>query len=151
MVRHHISDELKETALSMSLQGICDSDIREYTGISERSLKRLWKTHRESGAVSRKATTLGRHRVLTSMDVRVCCIYAYAGRIVSFMPTQFLCDCVKRQPDMTLAELQTELREACNVETSVQTITWSLQREGFTMKMVRSLPFPTRLLYELSS
>ena len=40
MARHHISDELKEMALSMSLQGLHDSDIREYTGISERSLKR---------------------------------------------------------------------------------------------------------------
>ena len=35
----HISDELKEMALSMSLQGLHDSDICEYTGISEWSLK----------------------------------------------------------------------------------------------------------------
>ena len=29
MVHRHISDELKEMALSMSLQGLSDSDIRE--------------------------------------------------------------------------------------------------------------------------
>src|SRR6266702_3156895 len=46
MVRHHISDELKEMALSMSLQSLHDSDIREYTGISERSLKRFRSTYR---------------------------------------------------------------------------------------------------------
>ena len=51
--------------------------------------------------------------------------------------TQFLCDCVERQPDSTLAELQTELREICGVEVSIQTITRSLQREGYTMKTVR--------------
>jgi len=39
MVRRHISDELKEMALSMSLQGLCDSDVRKYTGISELLLK----------------------------------------------------------------------------------------------------------------
>jgi len=39
MVHCHISDELKEMALSMSLQGLHDSDVREYTGISELSLK----------------------------------------------------------------------------------------------------------------
>src|SRR6266702_5024161 len=42
----HISDELKEMALSMSLQGLHDSDIREYTGISEQLLKRFRSTHR---------------------------------------------------------------------------------------------------------
>jgi len=38
---------------------------------------------------------------------------------------------------MALVELQTELREVCNVETSVQTVARSLQREGYTMKAVR--------------
>lgn len=60
------------------------------------------------------------------------------------MFTQFLCDCVKRQPDMSLSELQTELLEVCNVETSIQTIARSLRREGYTMKAVcftLSLPF----------
>jgi hypothetical protein len=35
MVRHHISDEMKEVALSMSLQGLGDSEIRKFTGVSE--------------------------------------------------------------------------------------------------------------------
>jgi hypothetical protein len=34
MVHCHISKDLKEMALSMSLQGLGDSEIREYTGIS---------------------------------------------------------------------------------------------------------------------
>jgi len=45
MVCHHISDELKEMALSMSLQGLHDSDIHEYTGISERLLKQFHSTY----------------------------------------------------------------------------------------------------------
>jgi len=78
MVRRHIPDHLKEMALSMSLQGRfpliahpgcefrvsvsalmmanndSDSEIRAYTGISERSLKRIRKTHRAIGEVSNK-------------------------------------------------------------------------------------------------
>jgi len=118
MVRRHISDDLKETALAMSLQGIGDSEIREYTGISERSLKRLRHTYRNTGAVSAKPDVVGRPRMLTAMEVK------------------FLCDCVARQPDMALSELQAELREACAIDTSIQTIARSLQREGYTMKTV---------------
>ena len=35
MVRRPISKDLKETALALSLWGICDWEIRESTGISE--------------------------------------------------------------------------------------------------------------------
>ena len=58
MVGRHISDEIKEMALSMSLQGISDSDIRQFTGVSERSLKRLRSRHRKTGAVSCKPTAV---------------------------------------------------------------------------------------------
>ena len=71
MVRRHISDDLKEMALSMSLQGLSDSEIREYTGISEQSLKRLRSTYRAIGAVSRKPLDSGRPRVLTAIEVKV--------------------------------------------------------------------------------
>lgn len=53
--------------------------------------------------------------------------------------TQFLCDSVKRRPDLALTELQTELREVCDIEASVQTIARTLQREGYTMKSVRRI------------
>ena len=42
------------------------------------------------------------------------------------MQIQFLCDCVKQQPDMALAELQMELSEVCGVDMSVITVTHSL-------------------------
>jgi hypothetical protein len=70
MVRRHISDELKETALSMSLQGLTDPEIREYTGISERSIKRMRSTFRDTGAFSRPSP--GRFRMLSSMEAKVC-------------------------------------------------------------------------------
>lgn len=72
MVRRHISTELKETALSMSLQGISDAEIREITGISERSLKRLRSTHRRTGGVvPPPPIDLGRPRVLSAIHVKV--------------------------------------------------------------------------------
>lgn len=76
MVRR-ISDELKEMALSMSLQGLSDSDIRALTGISERSLKRIRKMHRTTGEVSKKLTAPGRSRILTAMEVKVRCMDVY--------------------------------------------------------------------------
>jgi transposase len=121
MVGRRISDELKEMALSMSLQGLTDSEVHQFTGISIQSIKRLHSTHRRTGGVSRKPLAPGRPRNLTSMQ------------------KQFLCDCVERQPNIALAELQAELQEVCGVDTSVQTVACSLQWEGFTMKTVRSL------------
>jgi hypothetical protein len=34
MVRRHISNDLKEMALAMSLQGLGDSEIRQYTAFA---------------------------------------------------------------------------------------------------------------------
>jgi transposase len=104
-------------ALSMSLQGIPISEVHEYTGVSVRSIKRLRSTHRRA-EVSHKPLDHGRPRNLTSMQ------------------SQFLCDCIKRTPDMALAELQTELHEVCGVDVSISTIARTLQRQGFTMKTV---------------
>ena len=69
MVRHHISDELKEVALLMSLRGYPDLEICGLTGISEQSLRRLRSTHRNTGAVSH--TSPGRFRMLTAMEAKV--------------------------------------------------------------------------------
>ena len=118
MVRCYISDELKEMALSMSFQGLPDSEVYKLTGISIRSLKRLRSTHRHTGEVSRKALTPGWPHDLTSMQ------------------RQFLCNCINQQPDMALAELQTELHEVFGIETLMQTIARTHQREGYTMKTV---------------
>ena len=71
MVRRHISDDMKEMALSLSLQGITDSEIRELMGISERSLKQLRSAYRSVGASSAKPIDPGRPRVLTAMAVQV--------------------------------------------------------------------------------
>lgn len=135
MVRRHISTELKEKALSMSLDGMPDAEIRELTGISERSLKRLRSVYRKTGGVvPPPPIDLGRPRVLTAIHVKV------RGRNVSILDStvshssQFLCDCVDRHPNAPLSELRTELREVCNVDVSVQTIARSLQRVGYTKK-----------------
>ena len=71
MVRRHITNESKELALSMSLQGICDMEIRNLTGISERLVKRLRHTYCNSGAVLCKPVASGRPRLLSSMEVKV--------------------------------------------------------------------------------
>ena len=70
-------------ALSMSLQGLHDSEVHEYTGISMRSLKRLRMTHRQTGKVSRKPEVPGRPRDLTPMHRKVCLNISYVGFLSS--------------------------------------------------------------------
>jgi transposase len=75
MVRRHISDELKEVALSMSAQGLSGSDICKSIGISERTLRRLRNTYKHTGEVSRKQVVSGRFRMLTSMEAKAFILY----------------------------------------------------------------------------
>jgi transposase-like protein len=70
MGRRTIPNDVKETALCMSLQGMTDSDIRQITGVSERSLKRFRSTHRKNSAVSAKPPAGVEARLLTAMDVK---------------------------------------------------------------------------------
>ena len=83
--------------------------------------------------------TVGRPRTLTAIQVKVSMHYPIVLDVVSL--SQFLRDCVERQPDIALMELQMELREACNIEISLPTIMRSLKREGYTMKTVRYTVF----------
>ena len=138
MVRWHISADLKEAALTMSLRGVPDSKIREYTGISGRSLSRFRSALRRVEAPVPQP--LGRPRVLSAIEVKVC-VQCLVSRSHLTASTQYLRDTIDRQPDMTLLELQTELREVFHIQTSTQTIARSLQWIGFTMKMVRSCFF----------
>lgn len=72
MVRRQISIELKEAALSMSLNGMPDAEIRQVTGISERSLKRLRSLYRKTGGVvPPPPLDPGRPRTLTAIHVKV--------------------------------------------------------------------------------
>ena len=146
MARRRIPNETKELALSMSLQGISDLEIRELTGISERSVKRLRRIYRNSGSAAQKSVAPGRPRTLSSVEVEARCLYLshLPPHLISFS-CQFLCDCVERQPDMSLAELQGELRGECAVKVSLQTVLRALQREGYTMKTVCSPLHPCLL------
>ncbi len=76
MVRRLISKDLKESALALSLRGMRDWEIRESTGISERSLRRLRSTYRATGAVLDEVVPSGRPRMLTSMEVKVHCTHS---------------------------------------------------------------------------
>ncbi|KAH9020567.1 hypothetical protein EDB85DRAFT_2152985 [Lactarius pseudohatsudake] len=71
MVRRY-SKDVKDLALSMSLQGLRDSEIHEITGISVRSLKRFRKTHRQTGGVpSPPPIDNGRPRMLSAIQVKL--------------------------------------------------------------------------------
>ncbi|KAG2034200.1 hypothetical protein BDR03DRAFT_870546 [Suillus americanus] len=80
----YISKERKQIALQMSLLNIKDPAIYRYTGISERSMRYLRKTYRETGEVVRTPICTGRPRI-------------------------FLEACIERQPDILLTEMQDQL------------------------------------------
>ncbi|CDO74243.1 hypothetical protein BN946_scf185031.g8 [Trametes cinnabarina] len=68
-MRCHISKELKDLALKMSLvHGLPDKKIKRYTGISIRALKRLRQTYRETGETVRTPVCSGRPRNLDALD-----------------------------------------------------------------------------------
>src|SRR6266702_6120946 len=71
MVGCHISDELKQMALSMSLQGLPDSKVHKFMGISVWSLKQLQSTYCNTEGVSHKQMAPGRPCMLTAMDRKV--------------------------------------------------------------------------------
>ena len=140
MGRQRISDDHKELVISMSLQGLPASKIHEYTGMSVCSIRRFRSTfHRTGSIVSPPSITVGRPRILTAIQVKVSMHYPVVLDVVSL--SQFLRDCVERQPDIALMELQMELREACHIEMSLPTIMRSLKREGYTMKTVHYAVF----------
>ena len=71
-MRRHIPKEYKEIAIHMSLnEGVSDKDIRRYTGISRRAMRRLRETYRETGEVVRTPLDDGRPRLLDALDAAV--------------------------------------------------------------------------------
>jgi hypothetical protein len=63
--------ERKEVALQMFLLNVKDRTIRRYIGISERSMRYIRKTFRETGEVVRTPACAGRPRILDSLDANV--------------------------------------------------------------------------------
>lgn len=71
-MRRHIPKEYKEIAIHMSLnEGVSDKLIHCHTGISQRAMKPLWKTYRETGEVVRTPVDVGRPRRIDSLDAAV--------------------------------------------------------------------------------
>jgi hypothetical protein len=71
-MRRHIHKEGKEIALHMSLnEGVTDRDIRRFTGISQRAMKRLRKTYRKTGEVVNIPVTDSCPRLLDSLGANV--------------------------------------------------------------------------------
>jgi len=71
MTQRHIPQAHKEIALRMSRQGVRDKKIRRYIGISERAMRYLRKTYRDTGEVVRTPVCPGRPRTLDSLDANV--------------------------------------------------------------------------------
>ena len=65
----YISQDLKEVALLMSLQGFTDSVIQEYTGISEQSM--TWLNSYQLPALP-SLVQLGWPCTLSAIQVKVC-------------------------------------------------------------------------------
>ena len=116
--------------------GVCDRDIHRYTGISQRAMKRLRKTYRETGEVAKVLVCTGRPRLLDSLDAGVRISTCFSGWSVPVDIAQFLEGCIERQPDIMLVELQDLLHEVCGQEVSISTISRTLGRRGFTYKQV---------------
>ena len=67
-----ISVDIKRVALSMSFQGLSDSTIRQYTGISVRTMKWLRHEYRNNSFPAAPPLEIGRLHVLNAIQVKVC-------------------------------------------------------------------------------
>ena len=66
-----ISIDVKKVALSMSLHGVPDSSIHQYTGISKRTMMRLHQQHHNLTFPLPPPVELGRPRLLSGIQVKV--------------------------------------------------------------------------------
>ena len=72
MVCRHISVKVKELALSLSLQGLSNSEIHEYTRISIRTIQRVQSLHCRTGNVAAPPPlNIGRLCTLASTQILV--------------------------------------------------------------------------------
>ena len=72
MVCRHISVKVKELALSLSLQGLSDSEIHDYTRISIHTIQRVQSLHRRTGNVTAPPPlNIGRPHTLASTQILV--------------------------------------------------------------------------------
>jgi len=135
--RRYIPANIKELIVSMGHDPEMNPRrIRELTGVSERTQYRVAALLRETGEVVRTPVVAGRPCKLDALDAAVCPLIIVVMQQCSADILQFLEGCIERQPDMLLEELQTRLREVCEVEVSVNTIRETLKSCGFTRKLV---------------
>ncbi|KAI0753957.1 hypothetical protein C8Q80DRAFT_1265692 [Daedaleopsis nitida] len=127
-MRRHIAKELKDVALHLSITcGLSDERIKHHTGISVRSLKRLRQTYRETGQTVRVPATCGRPRRLTASEA------------------QFLEECIRQEPDLSLMELRQRLLDVYEVDVSIMTVWRTLKRRGCTKEMLKGESAAARL------
>lgn len=72
-MRRHISKEIKDLVVRMSLEhGLSDKNISTWLGLSERTVRRLRQTYRETGDTVRVPIQSGRPRILDGSQANVC-------------------------------------------------------------------------------
>ncbi|EGO04579.1 hypothetical protein SERLA73DRAFT_128607 [Serpula lacrymans var. lacrymans S7.3] len=85
-MRHHIPKEQKILAYKLScIHGLSNRHVSRYLGISQRTIRRIRKTFRDTGEVGHQP--------------------ACQGQPCAFDGLEFLEGCIEKQPDMILSEL----------------------------------------------
>ncbi|KAJ7720363.1 hypothetical protein B0H16DRAFT_1336110 [Mycena metata] len=120
----HISNDTKKLVIHLrENRGRKPAEISADLNICLSSVRKILRRYRlDNQGVYAQPTyrVMGRPQILQTADV------------------DFLIALVERTPDIYLVEMQAELRDVCNVETSLLTIWRALRRRGFTRKRVRA-------------
>jgi len=74
MTYHYIPEEQKWLVLTMSLRGMKVNDIKEATGMGQRTIARIRSNWKSTGGVVRKSLENGWPRELSSLEVTVCAV-----------------------------------------------------------------------------
>ncbi|KAI0691759.1 hypothetical protein BC835DRAFT_1278930 [Cytidiella melzeri] len=116
--RRHIPPEHKELVITMAAT-LSVRSIAHATGISERTVRRILQTWRETGEVCQRPYVDGRPRLLSMFN---------------FLVLESL---ISRTPDIYLAELRDALLNIRGIDVCEQTIANALLRRRYSRKKVR--------------
>lgn len=132
-----IPEAQKKLIITMLDRGQTPADVEHATGISVRTVQRVWRLWLSTGRVIQRPLEAGRQRILTSLEVSVSNSLASGQDFGLFL--QFLESLVEQRPDIYLNELQRAIFVVYDTDVSVKTIERALRNCGFTRKKVEDL------------
>ena len=113
-------------------KGLKKPQVADLLGVDIRTVWRVTKLEAETGSVVREPISKGPRRLLNGIDCAVRCVsprHTHTQRSLKYLESLF-----ERTPDLHLHEIQGDLIINRGIDVSLNTISRTLQKRGFTRK-----------------